>query len=341
MIFSKNIFAIIALWTPLISRSDRLLELLEVVPADREHVAYKLLVARLYNAGLRVRILAEVFQLDPKTMRAWGHALRSRDPALLQRMVLGPEAGRKRTAVIDGYVRQRWPQLLDEGCRNYREKLQQEIEGLFNTRLSGETLRGLMAQIKTEGTPTPDTTAPAESPDALPAQPPPSPTVAAPDFAATDEGLAALTSSLVVARAEPPTADELVRPTALRETTCPDDAERAEELPSLPAADSTGEDACAGGATASPPPPASSKSTPSFWAPAPGAAILCDHAGLLLFARALGSLPGIVAPPRTAPDAMAGQRPARCRQRGADQVSQLGRSEFAARFGGAFSHSAT
>ena len=115
------------------------LELLEVVPADREHVAYKLLVARLYNAGLRVRILAEVFQLDPKTMRAWGHALRSRDPALLQRMVLGPEAGRKRTAVIDGYVRQRWPQLLDEGCRNYREKLQQEIEGLFNTRLSGET----------------------------------------------------------------------------------------------------------------------------------------------------------------------------------------------------------
>ena len=272
------------------------LELLEVVPADREHVAYKLLVARLYNAGLRVRILAEVFQLDPKTMRAWGHALRSHDPALLQRMVLGPEAGRKRTAVIDGYVRQRWPQLLDEGCRNYREKLQQEIEGLFNIRLSGETLRVLMAQIKTEGTPTPDTTAPAESPDALPAQPPPSPTVAAPDFAATDEGLAALTSSPVVARAEPPTADELVRPTALRETTCADDAERAEELPSLRAADSTGEDASAGGATATPPPPATSKSTPSFWAPAPGAAILCDHAGLLLFARALGSLPGVVAP---------------------------------------------
>lgn len=35
------------------------LELLEVVPADREHVAYKLLVARLYNAGLRVRTLTE------------------------------------------------------------------------------------------------------------------------------------------------------------------------------------------------------------------------------------------------------------------------------------------
>ncbi|MSU65975.1 MAG: hypothetical protein EXS38_07725 [Opitutus sp.] len=72
------------------------------MPADREQVAYKLLVARLYNAGLRVRTLAEVFQLDPKTLRAWGRALRSRDPALLERMVLGPKAGRTRTAVIDG-----------------------------------------------------------------------------------------------------------------------------------------------------------------------------------------------------------------------------------------------
>ncbi len=54
------------------------LELLEVVPADRTQVAYKLLVARLYNAGLQVRTLAGVFQLDPKTMRAWGRALRSR-----------------------------------------------------------------------------------------------------------------------------------------------------------------------------------------------------------------------------------------------------------------------
>ena len=166
------------------------LELLEVVPADREHVAYKLLVARLYNAGLRVRTLAEVFQLDPKTMRAWGHALRSRDPALLERMVLGPEAGRKRTAAIEGYVRRRWPQLLDEGCRNYREKLQQEIEELFNTRLSGETLRVVMAQIKAEGTATPGATAPAESPDAPQAQPPPppSPAVAVSDLAATAAG---------------------------------------------------------------------------------------------------------------------------------------------------------
>ena len=250
------------------------LELLEVVPADREQVAYKLLVARLYNAGLRVRTLAEVFQLDPKTMRVWGRALRSRDPALLQRVLLGPEAGRKRTAVIVGYVRQRWPQLLDEGCRNFREKLQQEIQRIFDTRLSGETLRVLLAQIKTEGAPSPGPTAPVEAP-APPAPPPPSPALA--DHAATGEWASPLTSAPVVERAETTAANEVVGAAALRESSCSDRAEITE-------------------APAAPSPPASSKSTPSFWAPAPGAALLCDHAGLLLFARALGSLPGAVAP---------------------------------------------
>jgi hypothetical protein len=268
------------------------LELLEVVPADREHVAYKMLVARLYNAGLRVRTLAEVFQLDPKTMRAWGRALRSHNPAQLQRMVLGPEAGRKRTAAIDGYVRQRWPQLVGEGCRNYREKLQQEIQRIFDTRLSGETLRLLMAQIKTEGAPTRGVSAPSDSPDAPRAESPP-PSLPA-DLAATDERAAPLTAATDLAQWAAAAADEVVRSTALRETTCLDHAERAEDPP---AADSTGEGAALGRDLAAPPPPATSKSTPSFWAPAPGASILCDHAGLLLFARALGSLPGVVAPP--------------------------------------------
>lgn len=189
--------------------------------------------------------------------------------------------------------------MLGEGCRNYREKLRQEIEEIFDTRLSGKTLRVLMAQIKTAGAPTPGATAPVESPEALPVQPPPpppSPAVAATDLAATAAGSATPTASPVVAREETTAADEVVRSPALRERTCSDPAECAEAPPPLPAADSTGEGAAAGGATASPPPVASSKSTPSFWAPAPGAAKLCDHAGLLLFARALGSLPAAVAP---------------------------------------------
>ena len=44
-------------------------ELLEVVPEDRQHPAFKLLVARLYNAGVKGVALQRHFQVDRKTMQ--------------------------------------------------------------------------------------------------------------------------------------------------------------------------------------------------------------------------------------------------------------------------------
>jgi hypothetical protein len=40
------------------------LELLEVVPADRNAPSFKMLVGRLYNAGLSRRVLQETFRVD-------------------------------------------------------------------------------------------------------------------------------------------------------------------------------------------------------------------------------------------------------------------------------------
>ncbi len=45
-------------------------ELLEKVQEDRKHPQYKLMVANLYNAGLKVASLEEIFGFDRKTMRA-------------------------------------------------------------------------------------------------------------------------------------------------------------------------------------------------------------------------------------------------------------------------------
>ena len=53
------------------------LERLEVIPAAADHPAYRMLVARLYNAEVKVSTLEEVFFLDHKTIRAWGLALDS------------------------------------------------------------------------------------------------------------------------------------------------------------------------------------------------------------------------------------------------------------------------
>ena len=124
------------------------LELLEEVADEVTDPTFRSMVARLYNARLKLKSLVEVFALDPKTIRSWGEALKSRDPQRMSVMFFGADAGRKRTALIEAFVRVRLPELLKLRTRNYRATLQVEIAQIFDIRLSGETLRILIAGMK-------------------------------------------------------------------------------------------------------------------------------------------------------------------------------------------------
>src|SRR4249919_3847133 len=78
-------------------------ELLEVVPDQPEAPAFKMLAGRLYNAGLKVQSLTEVFGVDRKTLQRWGRALQSGDAQELIRVLAGRSAGRKLTPVIEAF----------------------------------------------------------------------------------------------------------------------------------------------------------------------------------------------------------------------------------------------
>lgn len=122
------------------------LELLERVPNDRGSPAYRLLAARLYNAGLRVATLEALFGLDRKTLRGWGLALRSGDREWLVRVLAGRWGRRKFTVEMESYVRARWPAL--QGQRDYRRQLRAELERVFGVKVSGETLRPVLRQLR-------------------------------------------------------------------------------------------------------------------------------------------------------------------------------------------------
>jgi hypothetical protein len=124
------------------------LELMEVVPDDPDQMAFKMLAGGLYNAGVLVAKLEEVFKADRKTIRAWGEAIVSRDPEHLARVLRGRGVNQKRTPAIDKFVVRRWDELLAEGCPNYRATLIREIESIFEVKLSGETLRQIILEIK-------------------------------------------------------------------------------------------------------------------------------------------------------------------------------------------------
>ena len=124
------------------------LELLEVVSADRNDPNFKMLVGRLYNAGLSLLVLQRTFQVDPKTIRRWGRALCSRDAEELIRVLAGRRAGRKLTREIEAYVRARWPDLSGAGTYGIGKQLRREIESVFNVKLSQETLRPLLGKLR-------------------------------------------------------------------------------------------------------------------------------------------------------------------------------------------------
>jgi hypothetical protein len=52
------------------------LELLEVVSANRNDPSFKMLVGRLHNAGVSLRVLQQTFESDAKTIQRWGRAMR-------------------------------------------------------------------------------------------------------------------------------------------------------------------------------------------------------------------------------------------------------------------------
>jgi hypothetical protein len=126
------------------------LQLLETVPDNREHVAYKMLVGRLYNAGVNRKALCLAFKADPKTMRKWGEGLKSEDPADLVRALAGRQYGRKFTSDIQAYVTFRFPQIYGENHYDYSKQLRLEIEEIFKTTISGETMRPLLKGLKEE-----------------------------------------------------------------------------------------------------------------------------------------------------------------------------------------------
>ena len=125
-------------------------ELLEVVPEDRQHPAFKLLVARLYNAGVKGVELQRSFRVDRKTMQRWGRALQSGDAEQLVRALAGRGGQRKLTPEIRSFVRVRFPEIYQQSRAGYSQRLRTEIQRVFGVRLSGECLRPFLKSLRAE-----------------------------------------------------------------------------------------------------------------------------------------------------------------------------------------------
>lgn len=145
-------------------------ELIEIVRNDVEDPAFKMLVGRLSNCGVKLSALCQSFTVDPKTVRRWAQALQEGDPEQLLRVLAGRHAGRKRTSDVERFARVRWPEMVAQRSYGAVGRLKQEIESVFNITISRSTMSGLIRTIQESPAPTEATTPPQDKPD-TPAEP--------------------------------------------------------------------------------------------------------------------------------------------------------------------------
>ena len=123
-------------------------DLFEKLPEDKNDPQYKMMVARLYNAGVNAVKLKEAFGADHKTMKSWGDALKSGDPERLIRVLAGRQARRKLTPEIRAFVRMRFPLIYKEYPSSYSKQIRAEIADVYGADLCSETLRPLLKELK-------------------------------------------------------------------------------------------------------------------------------------------------------------------------------------------------
>lgn len=230
-------------------------ELIEIVNNDSANPAFKLLLARLYNAKVKLSALCESFQVDPKTIRRWGKALLQGDAAELVRVLEGRGAAHKLTPAVENFARLRWPHLVAERSYGAVGRLLLEIKSVFDMEISRSGLQGLIRILK-------GGTAPEESslPEEDPASSLPSPEPGA--------GLPAQPLAEVPQEKRESSVKSL-------EETHVDKAPDSAVQPSVQAGTLSGNNA---------------PSSPFFPQDPAEALYWCDHAGVLVFATALAAI---------------------------------------------------
>ena len=123
------------------------LSVFDVVPNDKKHARFRLMIAHLRNLGIAQKHIGKAFNLDPRTVKHWGEVLASGDDHRIERVLLSSN-NRKLTNTIKAYVRVRFGFLYPEDRYRYSSKIRSEIKDYFQEDISAETLRPLFNELK-------------------------------------------------------------------------------------------------------------------------------------------------------------------------------------------------
>jgi len=123
--------------------------LLECIPDDPGHIGYRSAGGRLYNAGLDRQILSQTFKVDRRTLQSWGCALLLDDKKEAVKILSG-QRNLKLTPEIIQFAKIRFLKIYPDNRYGYSKQIREEIEEVFEIKLSGEVLRKKFNKWKDE-----------------------------------------------------------------------------------------------------------------------------------------------------------------------------------------------
>jgi len=101
--------------------------LMEKIHREKSHPTFRMLLGRLYLAGVKVRALCASFDVDAKTIALWAEALISDDREWAAHVIFRVDRHLQRRRDIMEYVRRRFPCVYPQHHRDYSRIMRQEI----------------------------------------------------------------------------------------------------------------------------------------------------------------------------------------------------------------------
>lgn len=125
------------------------LGLLEIVENNKDNPELKLLLARLYNSGVRVKTLIEHFGFSYPTYKHWGDALKSGDEERIYYALSGQGGGSKKLKPdIVAFIIHDFGHVYPRNKYSYSKEIREDIKDIYNIELSAESIRPLLGELK-------------------------------------------------------------------------------------------------------------------------------------------------------------------------------------------------
>ncbi len=125
------------------------LGLYEIVENDKHNPELKLLLARLYNSGVKIKTLIEHFGFSYPTYKRWGDAIKSGDKERIYWALSGQGGGAKKlTSEIIAFITHDFENVYSRNKYSYSKEIRDDVKDVFDVKLSSECIRILLGKLK-------------------------------------------------------------------------------------------------------------------------------------------------------------------------------------------------